>query len=321
MAAELGTAASRGSVRKGGKRPRRRRIKLSPLVHLFALPAILLYGMFVIYPIIVTLLNSVFTFRGIRRESFAGLDNFIQLLTTQPLQGRIINALGNNLAMFVGGMVATFFAFVIAALLHHLTAGREFFKAAFFLPRLLSLIVVGFLWQLILSPNSGALNAMLGAVGLDPLQHAWLATPRSALLAVIIVGGWHSIGFAILVFLASMQAIPRSIFEAARLDGASPLHVMFRITMPLTKASWMILTVLAFIGAFETFDLVYAMQGASGAPYYGTDTLGLLFYRLAFGTEGGSAAIGLGSALAFVMLVIMAAASLFTLRLFRLGKD
>lgn len=321
MTADTDNATSRGAARDEGRRPRRRRIKLSPLIHLFALPAILLYGTFVIYPIVVTLLNSVFTFRGIRREGFAGLENFVQLLTTQPLQGRIINALGNNLAMFAGGMVATFLAFVIAALLHHLTVGREFFKAAFFLPRLLSLIVVGFLWQLILSPNSGALNAVLGAVGLGSLQHAWLATPRSALLAVIVVGGWHSIGFGILVFLASMQAIPRSIFEAARLDGASPLTVMFRITMPLTKASWMILTVLAFIGAFETFDLVYAMQGASGAPYYGTDTLGLLFYRLAFGTEGGSAALGLGSALAFMMLLVMAAASLLTLRLFRPGRD
>jgi raffinose/stachyose/melibiose transport system permease protein len=79
--------------------------------------------------------------------------------------------------------------------------------------------------------------------------------------------------------------------------------------------------VLGFIGAFETFDLVYAMQGATGAPYYGTDTLGLLFYRLAFGGEGGSSAIGLGSALALLMLLLMAAASLFTLRLFRPGKD
>jgi raffinose/stachyose/melibiose transport system permease protein len=158
-------------------------------------------------------------------------------------------------------------------------------------------------------------------VGLGSLQHAWLATPNSALISVIVVGAWHSIGFSILVFLASMQSIPTNIFEAARIDGASPVRILFAITFPLTKAPWMILTVLGFIGAFETFDLVYAMQGATGAPYYGTDTLGLLFYRLAFGGEGGSSAIGLGSALALLMLLLMAAASLFTLRLFRPGKD
>jgi raffinose/stachyose/melibiose transport system permease protein len=291
------------------------------LIHLFAVPAVVIYGVFVLYPLTVTLLNSFYSFRGIRRDEFAGLDNFVRLLTTQPLQGRVLNAIGNNLTMFVGSMVGMVLAVLLAALLHQLTVGREFFKAAFFLPRLLSLVVVGFLWQLILSPNSGALNAALGAVGLGSLQHAWLATPNSALISVIVVGAWHSIGFSILVFLASMQSIPTNIFEAARIDGASPVRILFAITFPLTKAPWMILTVLGFIGAFETFDLVYAMQGATGAPYYGTDTLGLLFYRLAFGGEGGSSAIGLGSALALLMLLLMAAASLFTLRLFRPGKD
>jgi raffinose/stachyose/melibiose transport system permease protein len=261
------------------------------LIHLFAVPAVVIYGVFVLYPLTVTLLNSFYSFRGIRRDEFAGLDNFVRLLTTQPLQGRVLNAIGNNLTMFVGSMVGMVLAFLLAALLHQLTVGREFFKAAFFLPRLLSLVVVGFLWQLILSPNSGALNAALGAVGLGSLQHAWLATPNSALISVIVVGAWHSIGFSILVFLASMQSIPTNIFEAARIDGASPVRILF------------------------------AIKGATGAPYYGTDTLGLLFYRLAFGGEGGSSAIGLGSALALLMLLLMAAASLFTLRLFRPGKD
>lgn len=299
---------------------RRRRARISPLVHLFALPALVIYGVFVVYPVATTLVNSFFGFKGMRRGDFIGLGNFTTLFTTPPLNHRVINAVGNNLTMFVFSMVATFFAFVVAALLHQLTVGREFFKAAFFLPRLLSLIVVGFLWQLILSPRSGALNAMFDAVGLHVLSRAWLATPNSALASVIGVGAWHSIGFAILVFLAAMQAIPANLYESARLDGASALRIMFSLTLPLTKSAWMILTVLTFIGAFETFDLVYAMQGSTGSPFYGTDTLGLLFYRLAFGGEGGTASIGLGSALALSMLVVMAAASLLTLRAFRPGK-
>ncbi|HLT62574.1 MAG TPA: sugar ABC transporter permease [Microlunatus sp.] len=293
--------------------------RISPWVHLFALPALLLYGLFVLYPVLTTLLNSFFAFRGMRRGAWIGLDNFVTLFTTAPLNGRVINAVRNNLIMFGGSLIMTFAAFVIAALLHQLTVGREFFKAAFFLPRLLSLIVVGFLWQLILSPRSGALNGLLAAFGLP--THAWLGTPNSALASVIAVGAWHSIGFSILVFLAAMQAIPANLYEAARLDGAGPVRILFSLTLPLTRSAWMILTVLAFIGAFEAFDLVYAMQGVTGAPYYGTDTLGLLFYRLAFGGEGGTAAVGLGSALALAMLLVMAAAAVGTLRLFRPAKD
>jgi raffinose/stachyose/melibiose transport system permease protein len=293
--------------------------RVTPLVHLFALPALAVYGLFVLYPILTTLLNSFFAFRGLQRGAWVGLDNFATLFTTAPLNERVINAVGNNLIMFAGSMIITFAAFVVAALLHQLTVGREFFKAAFFLPRLLSLIVVGFLWQLILSPRSGALNAFLGAIGLP--GHAWLGTPDSALASVIAVGAWHSIGFSILVFLAAIQAIPANLYEAARLDGAGVVRTLFSITLPLTRSAWMILTVLAFIGAFETFDLVYAMQGVTGAPYYGTDTLGLLFYRLAFGGEGGTAAVGLGSALALSMLLVMSAAAVLTLRLFRPAKD
>ncbi|WP_152360985.1 carbohydrate ABC transporter permease [Microlunatus speluncae] len=304
-----------------GASGRRGPARISPWVHLFALPALLLYGQFVLYPILTTLLNSFFSFRGINRGAWIGLDNFVTLFTTAPLNERVINAVGNNLIMFAGAMIITFAAFVIAALLHQLTVGREFFKAAFFLPRLLSLVVVGFLWQLILSPRSGALNAFLEAVGLAGLTQAWLGTPDSALTSVIAVGAWHSIGFSILVFLAAMQAIPSNLYEAARLDGAGPGRILFSLTLPLTRSAWMILTVLAFIGAFETFDLVYAMQGVTGAPYYGTDTLGLLFYRLAFGGEGGTAAVGLGSALALAMLVVMAVAAIGTLRLFRPAKD
>lgn len=315
----MSTSAAGAGAPTGPSRPRG--VRISKWVHLFAVPAVLLYGVLVLYPIAVTLYNSFFEFRGVKRKGFIGLGNFVELFTTEPLSTRVLNAIGNNLAMFLGAMVAMFLAFVIAALLHQLSVLREFFKAAFFLPRLLSLIVVGFLWQLILSPRSGALNALLDSVGLHSLARAWLATPTSALVSVIAVSAWHSIGFSILVFLAAIQAIPSNLYEAARLDGASAVRILFSITLPLTKSAWMILTVLTFIGAFETFDLVYAMQGATGAPYYGTDTLGLLFYRLAFGDTGGASAVGLGSALALTMLIIMAAASALTLGVFRPRKD
>ena len=288
----------------------RRRVGTSPTVHLFVVPAVVVYGMFVLYPMVLTLYNSFFEFSGLQRMEWAGLDNFVTLLTTAPLDERVFNALGNNVRIFALSFVLQCVgSFLIAALLFHYGRGREIFKAAYFLPRLLSLIVIGFLWQLVLSPNRGALNRILEAVGLGDLTQAWLGMPATALYSVVFVDSWYRMGFYVLVFLASMQAIPKEVFEAARLDGASGRRILRYITIPLTMPAWMILTVLTFISSFEMFDLVYAMQGVTGSPFYATDTLGLLFYRLAFGGEAGGSAIGLGSALALMLLIVMAIVS------------
>jgi raffinose/stachyose/melibiose transport system permease protein len=294
-----GASTRRGTRRRSGWR-----------VHLFVVPALVLYGLLVLYPVALTLVNSFFGFNGLTRGEFVGLGNFRALLTTPPLDERVVNALFNNVQIFIVSFVLQcLVGFLIAALLYQRRNGREFFKAAYFLPRLLSLIVIGFLWQIILTPNRGALNQTLEAVGLDGLAQNWLGSPSTALYSVIVVEGWYRLGFGVLVFLASMQAIPREIFEAARMDGASALRVLWSFLVPLTRPAWMILAVLTFIASFEMFDLVYAMQGVTGSPFYSTDTLALLFYRLAFGGEGGQAAIGLGSALALMLIVGMAVIS------------
>jgi raffinose/stachyose/melibiose transport system permease protein len=293
-----------------GTTRRRTRPRTSRTVHLFVLPALAIYSVFVLYPVALTLFNSFFEFQGLRRGDWIGLGNFRALLTTPPLDDRVVNALGNNIQIFVISFVLQcVVGFLIAALLYHYARGRELFKAAYFLPRLLSLIVIGFLWQMIFSPNLGALNTWLEAAGLGALAQNWLGSPSTALYAVIFVEGWYRLGFSILVFLASMQAIPRQIFEAARIDGASTVRLLWNFMMPLTRPAWMILAVLTFIASFEMFDLVYAMQGVTGSPFYSSDTLALLFYRLAFGGEGGAAAIGLGSALALMLIVGMALVS------------
>lgn len=291
--------------------------RVSWRVHLFVLPALAIYALFVLYPVLLTLYNSFFDFEGFRRGEWIGLGNFETLLTTPPLDGRVVNALGNNIRIFIISFVLVCIAgFLVAALLYRYTRGREFFKAAYFLPRLLSLIVIGFLWQLIFSPNLGVLNRMLDTVGLGALAQNWLGSPSTALYSVIFVESWQRLGFSILVFLASMQAIPREIFESARLEGASGVRVLWHFMLPLTRPAWMILTVLTFVSSFEIFDLIYAMQGVTGSPFYSSDTLALLFYRLAFGGEGGTAAIGLGSALALMLITAMALVSAVTVYFF-----
>ncbi len=285
-------------------------------IHLFPIPALAIYGLFIVYPLLAALTYSFYDWKGIRRGVFIGLENYKNLFTQEPFSGYFWNAFGHNVLYFAVEMVVqNGLAFLLAFIIYQKIRGAEFLKIAYFLPRLLSVIVVGFLWKLILNPNYGALNVLFGKFGLEKLQKAWLGDPDTALMAIILVNCWFGIGFAILIFLAGFQAIPRDLIEAATLDGAKGLTMLRKIMLPLMVPSIMIMTVLTFIQSFEAFELVYAMQGSQGEPYHATDTLAVFFYRLAFG--GGtsdSTAIGLGSALAVILFLFISIITAFYLK-------
>ncbi|MGP4078736.1 carbohydrate ABC transporter permease [Pseudalkalibacillus sp. R45] len=289
------------------------------IIHLFPIPALAIYVTFIIYPLFAAFSYSLFDWQGIRRGAFIGIENFIALFTREPFNSMFWNAFENNIIYFLLEMVVqNGIAFMLAYIIYKKIRFAEFFKAAYFLPRLLSVIIVGFLWKLILNPNFGALNVFLEKIGLESWAKAWLGDPDTALIAIILVNSWFGLGFAVLIFLAGLQGIPNDLIEAARLDGATGFKLIRKIILPLMIPSITIMTVLTFIHAFEAFELVYAMQGSMGEPYYSTDTLAVYFYRLAFGSGGAnSAAIGLGSALAVVLFMIIATISalfLFVLR-------
>ncbi|WP_235714692.1 carbohydrate ABC transporter permease [Neobacillus dielmonensis] len=285
-------------------------------IHLFPIPALAIYGLFIVYPQLAALTYSFYDWKGIKRGVFIGLDNYKNLFTQEPFSGYFWNSFGHNVLYFAVQMIVqNGLAFLLAFIIYQKIRGAEFFKIAYFLPRLLSVIVVGFLWKLILNPNYGALNVIFGAFGLENLKKAWLGDPDTALMAIILVNCWFGLGFAVLIFLAGFQAIPRDLLEAATLDGAKGLMMLRRIMLPLMMPSIMIMTVLTFIQSFEAFELVYAMQGSQGEPYHATDTLAVFFYRLAFGGgTGDSTAIGLGSALAVLLFLFISVITAFYLR-------
>ncbi|GIN86414.1 sugar ABC transporter permease [Heyndrickxia sporothermodurans] len=277
------------------------------VIHLFPIPALIIYGLFIVYPLLAALAYSLFDWNGIVRGAFVGLNNFKKLFTMEPFRGMFWNAFQHNVFYFILQMIVqNGIAFLLAFIIYKKIRGAEFFKIAFFLPRLLSVIIVGFLWKLILNPNYGALNVLLGHFGLESLQKAWLGDPKTALLAIILVNCWFGLGFGVLIFLAGLQSIPTELTEAATLDGAKGWTMIRKIILPLMLPSMIIMTVLTFIQSFEAFELVYAMQGSMGEPYFSTDTLAVYFYRLAFGgSSGESSAIGLGSALAVVLFLFI----------------
>jgi raffinose/stachyose/melibiose transport system permease protein len=290
------------------------------IVHLFPLPALVIYTLFVVYPIFSAFTYSLYEWEGIARGAYVGLKNFITLFRVEPFHEMFWNAFGHNVIYFVVEMIVqNGIAFVLAFLIYRKIRGAGFLKVAYFLPRLLSVIVVGFLWKLILNPNYGALNTLLNKLGLAEWARPWLGDPDTALLAIILVNCWFGIGFAVLIFLAGLQSIPEELIEAARLDGASGLRMLVRIILPLCMPSITIMTIFTFIQAFEAFELVYAMQGSMGEPFYSTDTLAVYFYRLAFSGAGSAddVSIGLGSALAVVIFFIVASVSALSLYLMR----
>ena len=195
--------------------------------------------------------------------------------------------------------------------------GFAFFQAAFFLPYTLSMVVVGFLWLLLLNPRWGAVAQGLQFAGLGDLVQPWLGQRSTALITVILVNAWRWLGFPILVFIAAIQAIPREYREAAVVDGAGEWGIFRRITLPLLAPSIAMVTILTFIWDFNAFELVFVMQGPSGSPNYATDLLATFFYRTAFGdptTGGEPGQVGIASAIAVLMLIIIGFASIFGVR-------
>ncbi|WP_245579695.1 carbohydrate ABC transporter permease [Alteribacter aurantiacus] len=288
------------------------------LVHLFLLPAVLLYGVFQLFPLITAALNSFYSWNGFTRDSFVGVDNFITLFTQDPYRQFFFNAFQHNwIYFFVTVLTQLVIAFILAVIIYGSVKGKAFFKAAFFLPKLLSVIVIGFLFSLILNPTRGALNTLLETIGLGMLARPWLGSTDTALYSIIFVDSWASIGFTMLIFLAGLQAIDSEVFEAARIDGANRFVLTTRIMLPLMLPSVMVMSVLTFISSFEAFEYVFAMQGSSGGPYYSTDVLAVFFYRLAFGTVDGGQAVGVGSALAVVLFFIIAVATSIILLYFK----
>jgi raffinose/stachyose/melibiose transport system permease protein len=294
------------------------------IIHTFPLPALVFYTLFVVYPIFAAFTYSLFEWRGMVMGEFNNFGNFIKLFTQAPYNTMFWNALTNNIIYFtIEMLVQNTIAFVLAYIIYKKIKGSQFFKIAYFIPRLMSIIVVGFLWKLILHPNMGVLNEGLIMIGLESWAKAWLGDPDTALIAVILVNCWFAIGFYMLIFLAGLQSISHEVLEAARLEGAKGLRLVRSIILPMMFQPIVIVVVLTFIQAFEAFELVFAMQGSMGEPYYSTDLLAVFFYRTAFGgNSGDTGALGLGSALAVVMFIMIATISaLFMYYVNKKSKD
>lgn len=273
---------------------------------IFLVPAVLVYTAIMIIPLFGTLQLSLFTTID-REQIFVGLDNFITLLGDERWSQSFWNALKNNAWFFLVHMIVQNpIGIAIAAMLSS-SALRfsSFYRTAIFIPTILSFVIVGFAWKLILSPIWGIAPNMLDAVGLKFLFEPWLGKEQYALTTVALISVWQFVGIPMMLIYAALLSIPDEVLEAGEIDGLTGMSAFWKIKLPLILPSIGIISILTFVGNFNAFDLVYTTQGALAGPNYSTDVLGTLLYRTFFGFQMQLGDPNMGSAIAMMMFLVI----------------
>ena len=293
------------AVRGTTRPPYGRVLRELPAGILLLAPALLILGTFTVYPALASLQLSFFEWDGIRPlREFVALDNYTRLLASREFWNSL-----RVTVVYAGGMtlVALAIGLLAAVLLNQDIRGIAIYRVLFFLPVITPTVAAGVVWRYLFDPSQGVVNRSLATVGVS--GPSWLTDPAWALVAVILVGVWKRVGFNVVVYLAALQGVPRMLYEAAQLDGATPWQTLRYVTIPLLAPTTFFLSVTALIDAFQVFDLVYVMT--SGGPLRSTDVFGFFLYRYGFRYHE----LGYASAIAFVMFVLIFAVTVVQYRL------
>jgi raffinose/stachyose/melibiose transport system permease protein len=283
---------------------RRRFVRVHILV--FLAPAVLIYTAFMIYPLVDSLWLSLNNKSAAAGQIFVGIQNYQTLFGQEQWSKPFWNAVRNNALFFVIHMVAQNpIGLALAALLATRIRGNAIYRSIIFTPTILSVVIVGFVWKLILNPAWGISRTVLATVGLSGLDQPWLGLESSALVTLSLISVWQNIGIPMMLFLAALIRIPDELVEAARVDGAGVWKIFWRIQFPLILPTVGIVAVLTFVGNFNAFELIYATQGALAGPNFASDILGTFFFRTFFGYQLQPADPFMGSAIAGIMLLII----------------
>ena len=267
---------------------------------LFILPGLLIYAAFVLVPIVAAVILSFSKWNGTAQPVFVGLANYIELFGDQ----NFFTALRNNAVLMIFYCVVPLvIGLVLAVVVSSIrTRERLAIRTLLFLPYIMPSAVLGIIWQWLYNPAFGPLNQALKGLGLGMLALPWLGDFNFALPAVGAVASWYYFGFCMVIFLTGLQRIDPSIFEAARMDGASPLYVFRRITMPLLLPEIRIVLLLTIIASIKSFDLIFTMT--RGGPANATLVPNIYMYELGFQLSryGYAAAVAIvGAVLIFII--------------------
>jgi len=271
-------------------------------------PALAFYGVFLVYPMVFSFVVSLYRWDGLSpAKVFIGLRNYVRFFS-DPTS---LLVLKNNLTWMVFMLsIPVALGLILAVILNEKVPGRTFFRAAFYSPAILPLVAVGIIWSWIYNPTFGAINSFFRIIGLPHFTRNWLSDPGVALYSVILTGIWQGTGFPMLLFLAGLQTIPRELYEAADIDGATGVQKFFYITIPSLRETFVIVVSLLMIGSLKVFDLIYVMTW--GGPGNFTQVLStwmyfntFVYHKAGFGSTVAwiTAAISLGVAYPYIRIM------------------
>ncbi len=273
---------------------------------LIASPGMVVLVLLVLGPLVYMFVNSFFvkTLATPLPPRFAWFTNYRALFS----DGRFWNALRNSLVIMVIGIpVQSVLALAVALLLNRKFPGSRVVVALFLIPVMITPVVAGFEWKIILDNRFGPLNYLLGFLGVEP--QAWLAQPALAMASILLMDTWQWTPFVTVVLLAGLASIPKQVYEAASVDGSSELETLWRVTLPLLRPVFTLVVLLRIIFIFKIFDPVQILTG--GGPGVATETLSVLTYIIGFKNFN----VGLSAAIAVVQLVIITVIAKLFIRL------
>lgn len=295
-------------VKKSHKKPNTvwRDMKKNYSAYLFLLPKLILFVLFVAFPVVWAIVLSFQEYR-FNGSIFIGLDNYIAVFNSEAFRIALKNTLLFTVVTVPFSVIS---ALVISVMIFGLgKISQSFFRSAFYLPSVTSMVIIAMVWRWMYNYDFGLFNYFLSWFGVEPIN--WLGQSATALWALIIMSCLIPFGTGIIMYLASMGSISQSLYEAARIDGANSLKQFFHITIPLLKPTTLYLVLLSTIGSFQVFTQIIMMTG--GGPGSSTETLVHLIYKTGFRDFE----YGLASAQAVVLFVIILIFSIIQFRVLR----
>jgi raffinose/stachyose/melibiose transport system permease protein len=280
------------------------------IIAMYVLPALLLILVLIYVPIVLTGYYGLMDWDGIGEMEFIGLSNYTKLLTDDDFWGSSLNSL--LLAIF--SLLSLVGYLAISLVLAAKIKGANLLRKIYLIPMLLSSVAIAQLWLKIYHPSNGLLNSLLIFIGVDN-PPAWLAEPDLVLGAIFVPIIWQYAGFYILIYYAALKNIPDSVIEAAKIDGASPLQIAYKIKLPLIMGVIKVTIVLSFVGSLKYFDLIYVMTG--GGPNGASEVIASYMYKQAFNSYN----FGYGSAVGFALLLFCLLATVIIQRLTRTDDE
>lgn len=280
------------------RRPRRRRRTGAPRLapYLFIAPNILVVLLFAIYPLVQNVLTSLTDGQG----SFVGLDNYATMTSDEGFMSSVRNTLFYTILVVP---VTVALSLLVALGLNRVMPLKRTIRAAFLLPYLLSWSVSGLVWRQMFSTDNGIINSILSALGLP--TSGWLLDPNMTIVSLSMVGVWAGLGYYMMIYLAGLQSVPTSLYEAARLDGANRVQQFRYVTLPALRPITSLVLILSIISSFRVFEQIFVMTG--GGPGRASFVLVLYVYIKAFTEFSLGYAAALATVLFLALLVITVA--------------